>query len=89
MTVAPISPSMAFSDKVSDGVLTCGVGLLLAVTAPATALVLTRELVLTGALVDAEVDVVVFIVTDLHPTNSAAATNMIGMNLRIVVQSFD
>jgi hypothetical protein len=45
--------------------------------------------VLTGALVDAEVDVVVFIVTDLHPTNSAAATNMIGMNLRIVVQSFD
>ena len=73
MKAAPRSPSLLFSAVVCAGVLGTGAG-----GVAATAFVGVADAV-----------VVVLIVADLHPTSSVTATKMIGMNLRIMVQSND
>jgi len=83
---APKSPSWTFSDNVSAGVLGPAGGAGVA----ATAFVLATALVLAlGFTMDLVLAVVVLLDggVERQPTSMVAATNMIGMNLRIMGRS--
>jgi len=87
-------PNLRFSDAVSSGVLgPTVIGATTTVLELATVLVLNTMLVLNTVLVITivvAVPGVVGLLADLgdwHPTSTVAATNMIGMMLRIVEPS--